>query len=69
MGAMVHARIRRLVFGALDPKTGGATSLYQIGHDRRLNHRFDADGGVLAEECGALLREFFRARRANSSSR
>lgn len=69
MGAMVHARIRRLVFGALDPKTGAATSLYQIGHDRRLNHRFAADGGVLAEDCGALLREFFRARRANSSSR
>lgn len=64
MGAMVHARVGRLVFGALDPKTGAAISLYRIGDDRRLNHRFTVEGGVAAEECGALLRSFFRARRA-----
>lgn len=69
MGAMVHARVRRLVFGALDPKTGAAVSLYRVGDDRRLNHRFDAVGGVLADESSGLLREFFRARRGRTSSR
>ena len=69
MGALVHARIARLVFGAADPKAGAAVSLYRIGEDRRLNHRFAADGGVLADECGALLREFFAARRVRSSAR
>jgi tRNA(adenine34) deaminase len=64
MGAMVHARIRRLVFGAYDPKTGAAASLYRVGEDRRLNHRFVAVGGVEAAECGSLLRQFFVARRA-----
>jgi tRNA(adenine34) deaminase len=64
MGALVHARIGRLVYGATDPKAGAATSLYRIGEDRRLNHRFVATGGVAAEECGALLKAFFRARRA-----
>jgi tRNA(adenine34) deaminase len=63
MGAMVHARIARLVYGATDPKAGAATSLYRIAEDRRLNHRFPVDGGVLADECGAPLREFFAARR------
>jgi len=67
MGALVHARVARLVYGATDPKAGAATSLYRIAEDRRLNHRFPVDAGVLAEECGALLREFFAARRARNS--
>jgi tRNA(adenine34) deaminase len=67
MGALVHARVARLVYGATDPKAGAATSLYRIAEDRRLNHRFPVDASVLAEECGALLREFFAARRARNS--
>jgi tRNA(adenine34) deaminase len=63
MGALVHARVARLVYGATDPKAGAATSLYRVAEDRRLNHRFPVDGGVLADECGALLRTFFGARR------
>lgn len=63
MGAMVHARVARLVFGARDPKTGAALSLFKLGEERRLNHRFPTTGGVLATECGDVLREFFRARR------
>ena len=67
MGAMVHARIARLVYGATDPKAGAAVSLYRVAEDRRLNHRFPVDGGVLADECGALLREFFAARRRRNA--
>jgi tRNA(adenine34) deaminase len=67
MGALVHARIARLVYGATDPKAGAATSLYRVAEDRRLNHRFPVDGGMLADECGALLREFFAARRGRSA--
>lgn len=62
-GAMIHARIARLVYGAADPKSGAIHSLMQLGDDRRLNHRFVSCGGVLAEECGGLLRDFFRQRR------
>ncbi len=60
---MVQARIARLVFGALDPKTGAVASKYQIGSDGLLNHRFAVTGGVLAGECATLLRDFFRQRR------
>ena len=67
MGAMVHARIARLVYGATDPKAGAATSLYRVAEDRRLNHRFPVAGGVLADECGALLREFFAERRGRKA--
>jgi tRNA(adenine34) deaminase len=63
VGAMIQARIARLVFGALDPKAGAVTSLYRLAEDPRLNHRFTVHGGVLAAECGELLRDFFRARR------
>jgi len=63
MGALVQARVERLVFAARDPKAGAAISLYAIGSDSRLNHRFPACEGPLAEEAGALLREFFRVRR------
>jgi len=63
MGAIIHSRIERLVFGALDPKTGAARSVYQIGSDRRLNHTVKIEGGLLEERCGRLLKDFFRNRR------
>ncbi len=63
-GAMVHARIGRLVFGAFDPKGGAAGSVFEVlPPDSRFNHRFDCRGGVLAEECGQLLKAFFQQRR------
>lgn len=62
-GAMVLARIRRLVYAASDPKTGMCGSLACIVQDRRLNHRVELTRGVLGEEAGELLRAFFRARR------
>jgi len=62
-GAVVAARISRLVYGAADPKAGAAGSLWDVVRDRRLNHRAEVVGGILAEECGALLREFFAERR------
>ena len=60
---MVHARVSRLVFGANDPKGGGIVSKYRIGDDGLLNHSFTVTGGVLAEECSRLLRDFFQNRR------
>ena len=63
VGAMIQARIARLVFGALDPKAGAVVSLYRLAEDPRFNHRFAVHGGVLAAPCGELLRDFFRARR------
>ena len=60
---LVHARIHRLVFGAFDPKAGTVVSRYRIGSDGLLNNSFTVTGGVLAEECGRLLREFFQNRR------
>jgi tRNA(adenine34) deaminase len=62
-GAAVLARIGRLVFGAFDPKAGACASLYNLGSDPRLNHEFDVAGGLLAEECGTLLTDFFKTRR------
>lgn len=62
-GATVLARIDRLVFAAADPKAGMAGSLATIPRDERLNHRVEITGGVLADEAGAILRDFFRARR------
>ncbi|MFZ9708565.1 MAG: tRNA adenosine(34) deaminase TadA [Steroidobacteraceae bacterium] len=62
--ALVHARVARVVFGAWDPKAGGAGSIADVFAIRELNHRVDVFGGVLAEECGTLLSEFFRARRS-----
>jgi len=61
--AVIHARVDRVVFGAWDPKAGGAGSITDVFNIRELNHRVDVFGGVLAEECGALLSDFFRARR------
>ncbi len=62
-GAIVQARVRRLVFGCLDPKGGAVRSLYQVCDDPRLNHRVAVTDGVLAEECGLLLKDFFVALR------
>ncbi|NIP81371.1 MAG: tRNA adenosine(34) deaminase TadA [Gemmatimonadetes bacterium] len=62
-GALVLARIDRLVYGAADPKAGMVGSLAAIPQDPRLNHRVEVTAGVLADEAGALLRDFFRARR------
>jgi len=58
-GALVNARIARLVFGASDPKAGAVTSLFQIGTDARLNHRFEVQAGFMAEEGGRRLSSFF----------
>jgi tRNA(adenine34) deaminase len=63
-GAIVLSRIPRLVFGTPDPKAGMCGSLADLVRDPRLNHRVQLSSGVLVEECGHLLREFFRARRA-----
>ncbi len=63
-GAIVNARIPRLVYGAADPKAGAIHTLYQLCEDPRLNHRVEARAGVLAEECAGLLRDFFRQQRA-----
>lgn len=62
-GAVVLARVGCLVYGAADPKAGAAGSLFDVVRDRRLNHRPEVVAGVLAEECGDLLRDFFRAHR------
>lgn len=66
-GAMVNARVGRLVYGATDPKAGAAGTLYDIPADRRLNHRFEVVPGVLAAEAGRLLRQFFAERRRPST--
>ncbi len=63
MGAMIHARISHLVFAAPDPKTGAAQSCWQIGADARMPHNLSVESGVLATECGQLLRDFFKQRR------
>ncbi len=63
-GAMVLARVDRLVYGATDPKAGAVASLYQVLADPRLNHRPVVSAGVLAEPCGAILSRFFRERRS-----
>lgn len=63
-GAMVNARLGRLVFGALDPKAGAIASLYQLAADSRLNHRFEVQSGVAAAESAGQLQAFFRALRA-----
>lgn len=63
MGAILHARVERLVFGALDPKTGAAQSCYAIGSDGVLNHHLQITSGILDEDCSAILKEFFRSRR------
>lgn len=62
-GAIVHARVGRLVFGAPDPKGGAAGSVFDVFASGKVNHRVAVEGGVMADECGGVLRAFFRARR------
>ena len=63
VGAMLHARISRLVFGAYDPRAGAAGSVLDLSDNRQLNHRIEVNGGLLAEECGQILQNFFAGRR------
>ncbi len=68
VGAMFHARIARVVFGANDPKTGAAGSVFNLFAETRLNHHARTHGGVLAEECGKVLSDFFAMRRAQQKA-
>jgi tRNA(adenine34) deaminase len=63
-GAIVNARVPRIVYGCDDPKAGAVRTLYRVADDPRLNHRAEVVGGVLAAECAAVLQDFFKARRA-----
>lgn len=63
LGALIHARIGRLVYGAPDPRQGAAGSVFSLHDSDYLNHRLKVTGGVLAEQCGQLLRDFFAAKR------
>lgn len=62
-GALVQSRVKRVVFGAHDPKGGAVLSLYKCLSDSRLNHQVQVEAGILNQECGAILSEFFKARR------
>jgi tRNA(adenine34) deaminase len=62
-GAMVHARVARLVYAAIDPRAGAAGSVFNVVQSPALNHRLEVVPGVLADDCGSLLRDFFVARR------
>ncbi len=66
VGAMVNARVARVIYGARDEKAGALGSVYDIGRDGRLNHRFEVVAGVMEAECAAIMREFFRARRGGA---
>jgi len=63
MGALLHARIARIVYGAKDPKWGAAGTLYDLSADSRLNHKIDVQGGILERECRALIQGFFEHKR------
>lgn len=65
-GAIMHARVARVVYGAADPKTGACGSVVDLFGESRLNHHTRVEGGVLAEDCGQLLTRFFRERRGNN---
>ena len=62
-GAMLHARIDRVVYGAQDPKTGAAGSVLDLFSSKQINHQTSVEGGIMSEECGQLLRDFFKGRR------
>jgi tRNA(adenine34) deaminase len=62
-GAMVHARVKRLVYAATDPRAGAAGTIFNIVQHPALNHRVECEAGLMAEECGTLLRAFFQGRR------
>jgi tRNA(adenine34) deaminase len=66
-GALVHARVRRLVFGAVEPRAGAIVSTQQLLDAPQFNHRVAYQGGVLAEQCGEVMQRFFRQRRANNT--
>ncbi len=66
MGAIIHARLERVVFGAFDPKTGAVQSRYSIGSDNLLNHTLKITSGICETECSILLKDFFRERRIRS---
>jgi len=68
-GAIVLARVTRLVYGAPDPKAGACGSVMDVVHEPRLNHRVEVTSGVLREECGAILREFFQRKRRETAER
>ena len=68
-GAMLHARLSRVVFGATDPKTGACGSVLNLFAEAKLNHHAELTGGVLAEECGTMLSEFFAERRSQSRNK
>ena len=63
VGAMLHARIKKLIFGAYDPKTGAAGTVFNLVSDNRHNHCIEVAGGILEEDCGKLLQSFFQLRR------
>ncbi len=63
MGAIIHARVQRLVFGAYDLKAGAVVSVFNLGESQHFNHKVNFSGGLLAAECGSLLTDFFRERR------
>ena len=67
-GAMLHARLKKVIFGAHDPKTGACGSVIDLFAEARLNHQTAVQGGVLAQECGEMLKGFFAARRAAAKS-
>jgi tRNA(adenine34) deaminase len=67
VGALVHARIARIVYGAPDPKTGACGSVFDLAASSQLNHRIEVTGNVLGDECGALLKRFFAARRGREA--
>ncbi len=62
-GAMLHARVDRVVYGATDPKTGAAGSVLDLFSSKQINHQTSVEGGIMGEECGQLLRDFFKGRR------
>lgn len=62
-GAMLHARVDRVVFGASDPKTGAAGSVLNVFSEKQINHQTQVEGGILSEECGHVLKQFFKERR------
>jgi len=65
-GAIIHARIKRVIYGASEPKTGAVESLYQLLSDKRLNHQAEFKGGVLADACRTQIKAFFKSRRKKS---
>jgi tRNA(adenine34) deaminase len=66
-GAIVNARISKVVFGAYDTRFGACGTLFNLASDNRLNHRASVEGGILAEECGKMLTDFFKKKRTSQS--